>query len=156
VIPTDLFRYNTLVTGFKGTFSNCTNLTSIPVDVFRYNTLVTNFDFTFNQCVNLTTIPDNIFRDNINCLSFDGTFFNCRKLTLKSNIFGTSLTTRFLNQSIDFTKCFRINPFTGTIGAAPSLWTANYGTGTPTTNDCFLGHSTSSLTNYASIPPSWL
>ncbi len=60
------------------------------------------------------------------------------------------------SKSVNFTNCFRINPFTGTIGTAPSLWTANYGTGTPTTTDCFQGQSTSSLTNYTSIPAPWL
>ena len=41
-IPTDLFRYNTLVSeyGFYFTFYGCTGLTgSIPADLFRYNTL---------------------------------------------------------------------------------------------------------------------
>jgi hypothetical protein len=46
--------------------------------------------------------------------------------------------------------------FTGTQGTAPELWNAAYGTGTPTTTDCFQGQSTASLTNYASIPAPWL
>jgi hypothetical protein len=91
-------------------------------------------------------------------MSFYQTFYNCRKLTLNDQIFGPDLTTtRFLNQSVNFQECFRLNSsFTGTQGTAPELWTAAYGTGTPTTTDCFQGQSTSSLTNYASIPVAWL
>ena len=103
-------------------------------------------------------MPIDLFRYNFQCTGFRETFYLCSKLTLNDQIFGPDLaTTRFLNQSVNFTNCFRINSsFTGTQGTAPELWNAAYGTGTPTRTDCFQGHSVSSLTNYASIPAAWL
>jgi hypothetical protein len=93
----------------------------------------------------------------VNCTSFSNTFYNCYRMTLNNQIFGPNLSTRFLNQTVNFQNCFRLDfAFLGTQGTAPELWTANYGTGTPTTTDCFQGQSTSSLTNYASIPAPWL
>jgi hypothetical protein len=93
----------------------------------------------------------------VNCTSFYRTFFNCYNLTINDQIFGPSLSTRFLNQSVDFSECFALlNPFIGTQGTAPDIWSANYGTGTPITTGCFSGHSLASLSNYASIPAPWL
>lgn len=66
-------------------------------------------------------------------------------------------TTRFLNQSPDFTSCFERASFSGTQGTAPDLWNCSFGTGTPITTGCWAGagNSAASLTNYASIPAGW-
>ena len=113
-------------------FQNCSNLATLPVGLFRFNTGIT----TFNQC-----------------------FITCPKIQLNTQIFCLSgeTTTRFLNQSPNFNSCFNRASFTGTQGTAPDLWNYSYGTGTPTTTNCFAGagNSLTSLTNYASIPTAW-
>jgi hypothetical protein len=164
-IPVDIFKYNTAVSnnGFDTAFAGCTSLTTIPVDIFRYNTLLSSNGFynTFNGCSSLTTIPVNIFRYNILVVSsgFHQTFSNCNKLQLNRNIFFADgeESTRFLNQSPDFARCFQRSSFTGTQGTAPDLWACNYGTGTPVITQCFNGNGNSltSLDNYASIPANW-
>jgi hypothetical protein len=56
----------------------------------------------------------------------------------------------------NFTECFKlISAFTGTQGTAPDLWDCDFGTETPTTTNCFTGHSTDSVDNYADIPTAW-
>ena len=162
-IPTDLFRYNTQVSasGFQSTFQSCTNLTgSIPTDLFRYNTQVSanGFYTTFRSCTNLTgSIPTNLFRYNTQCTSFNSTFYLCPKLRQNANIFYADgeQSTRFLNQSVDFTNCFRVTLYTGDQGVAPDLWNCAFGTGTPIKTDCWRGHSVSTVSNFANIPAGW-
>ena len=162
-IPTDLFRYNTLVSGggFSYTFSNCSNLTgSIPTDLFRYNTQVSGggLDATFRSCPSLTgSIPTDLFRYNTQCTSFNSTFYLCPKLQQNANIFYADgeQSTRFLNQSVDFTNCFRVTSYTGDQGVAPDLWNCNFGTGTPIKTDCWQGHSVPTVSNFADIPADW-
>ena len=145
--------------GFHTTFQNCTGLTSLPDALFQYNVAVSMFGFntTFQNCTGLTSLPTDLFRYNIACTSFNNVFQNCNKLQLRSDIFfpAGGETTRFLNQSVDFTNAMSIGTFTGTQGTAPALWDCTYGTGTPTTTTCFTGHSLASVTNYASIPTAW-
>ena len=88
-IPTDLFRYNTLVlsNGFNATFYGCTGLTgAIPADLFRYNTLVSVSGFyrTFYGCTGLTgSIPVDLFRYNtqVSSSGFNSAFYSCTGLT---------------------------------------------------------------------------
>ena len=161
-IPTDLFRYNTQVStdGFGYTFFSCTNLTGIPADLFRYNTLVSTsgFAYTFYNCPGLTgSIPTDLFRYNTQCTSFNSTFYSCPKLQQNANIFYADgeQSTRFLNQSVDFTNCFRVTSYTGNQGVAPDLWNCAFGTGTPIKTDCWQGHSVSTVSNFADIPADW-
>ena len=162
-LPTDLFRYNTAVSaqGFYSTFCGCTGLTSIPTDLFRYNTAVSasGFSYTFYGCTGLTSLPTDLFRYNtaVSASGFSYTFYGCTKLQLNSTIFCASgdEDTRFLNQSPDFTSCFDIAIFSGTKGTAPALWDYDFGTGTPVTTDCFDGHSTTSVDNWADVPSAW-
>ena len=160
-IPTDLFRYNTLVSsnGFFQTFYNCLGLTgSIPTDLFRYNTQCTSFNATFYGCSNLSgSIPTDLFRYNTQCTSFNATFYLCPKLQQNANIFYADgeQATRFLNQSVDFTNCFRVTSYTGDQGVAPDLWNCAFGTGTPIKTDCWQGHSVSTVSNFADIPADW-
>jgi hypothetical protein len=136
-IPADLFRYNTAVStyGFRETFRDCTGLTgSIPVDLFRYNTLVSTSGFYL-------------------------TFYGCSNLQLSPYIFFApgEESTRFLNSPSNFQLCFyRTGAYTGDIGTAPALWDCDFGTETPVTTDCFDGHSTDTVDNFADIPAGWL
>lgn len=164
-IPNDLFRYNTLVTlsGFQYTFYGCNKITSIPVDLFRYNTIVSTDGFrgTFTGCSSLLSVPMYLFRYNllVDTRGFYETFYMCSKLQRNRNIFFADgeESTRFLNKSVDFYRCFYIVSFTGSQGEAPPLWNCSFGTGTPVTTGCFggAGNSSTSLSNYASIPAAW-
>jgi hypothetical protein len=160
-IPADLFRYNTAVSsnGFYNTFYNCTGITSIPADLFRYNIAVSTAGFrgAFWNCSNLTTAPALLFKYNTACTSFENVFLNCNKLQLRADLFFDTgeASTRFLNQSVNFNQAMRIGTFTGTQGTAPALWTCDFGSGTPTTTNCFTGQTTSSVTNHADIPTAW-
>ncbi len=163
-LPDDLFRYNTLVSssGFSATFTGCTGITTLPADLFRYNTLVSTSGFqeAFIDCTGLTTLPADLFRYNtlISDSGFVYTLYGCNKLQLRSDIFFRpgEESTRFLDQSPDFSSCFQLAAaFTGTQGTAPALWDCTYGTGTPVIADCFQGHSAASVDNYSAIPVAW-
>jgi hypothetical protein len=157
-VPADLFRYNTLVTTFKSVFDNCPSLINLPNSLFRYNTLVTTFGLCFSQCGPNLIIPQDLFWYNPLVTSFRYAF-QYGQATLNSTIFSPTgeTSSRFLNQSVDFYRCFITFDFNGTQGTAPELWNYNYGTGTPTSTQCFAGtgNSTLSLTNYTSIPIEW-
>ncbi|MFA5692531.1 MAG: hypothetical protein WC907_02845, partial [Acholeplasmataceae bacterium] len=80
-------------------------------------------------------------------------------LTLNSRIFyaGDGLITRFASPvpTQNFTECFKLTgPFTGVQGTAPAMWDYTFN-GTPTSTDCFEGHSAESVTNYYDIPKVW-
>ena len=159
-IPVDLFRYNTLVTTFDNAFYGYAGLTSLPVDLFRYNIAVTSFYITFNYCTNLATLPNDLFRYNTLATDFRGTFNGNNKIQANANVFSSVAgweSTRFLNQSPNFTNMFTRSSFTGTQGTAPDLWNCSFGSGTPVTAACFggAGNSITSLSNYASIPIAW-
>ena len=161
-IPADLFRYNTQVSdnGFEYTFYGCNGLTgAIPDDLFRYNTQVSTNGFyaTFYGCSNLTSAPDLLFAYCPLCTSFSFALQSCNKLQLPANLFSSAgdRGTRFLNQSVDFTSAMGIGTFTGTQGTAPDLWNYDFGTGTPTKTNCFMGHSSGSVSNFADIPAEW-
>jgi hypothetical protein len=158
-IPVDLFRYNTSVTTFNDCFRDNSGLTgSIPADLFRYNTLATNFASTFYFCSGLTgSIPADLFRYNTLATNFSYCFRYCTKLELSAWIFypDGAQSTRFATQTPDFSYCFNFTPGGGIPqGTAPDLWNCTY-TGTPTRTDCFQGHSSTSLSNWASIPVEW-
>ena len=162
-LPTDLFRYNTAVSssGFYRTFHGCTGLTSLPTDLFRYNTAVSSSGFyrTFHGCTGLTSLPTDLFRYNtaVSSSGFYRTFHGCTKLQLSPYIFFSAgeESTRFLNRVSNFQECFYLTSFSGSQGTAPALWNCDFGTGTPTKTDCFQGHSSSSLSNWANIPADW-
>ena len=164
-IPVDLFRYNTQVSGhgFYQTFNGCSELTGpIPADLFRYNTQVSSNGFyqTFYGCTNLTeSIPADLFRYNtqVSVAGFQSTFSGCTNLSLSSNIFGPpeEYGTRFLNKVSDFKYCFYNTGKTSPQGTAPPLWLYDFGTGTPVKTGCFLGQTSSTVTNFADIPANW-
>jgi hypothetical protein len=161
-IPVDLFRYNTLVAanGFYDTFRGCTGITLIPADIFRYNVNVSTdgFRYTFGSCTNVAILPALLFKYNVACTSFQEVFISCNKLQLRADMFFDTgeASTRFLDQSVNFTDAMRFSTtFAGSQGTAPALWGCTFGTGTPTTTNCFTGHSTSSVDNYGDIPTDW-
>lgn len=158
-VPVDLFRYNIVVGQFNDTFFGCTLLASIPVDLFRYNTIATNFYDTFFGCTSLTSVPTDLFRYNTLAINFMGTFYECTALQLNDFIFYVEggETTRFLNQSVNFTSCFSRTTLADTQGTAPDLWNCSFGTGTPTITGCFggAGNSPTSISNYGDIPVGW-
>ena len=148
------------IVNFRDTFRN-TAITSIPADLFRYNTLVSTLGFsaTFRSCSGLEVAPDGLFKYNTAADSWQGCFQNCTKLQLSQYMFydAGGETTRFLNQSPNFTSFVSRSSFSGTQGTAPALWDCSYGTGTPTSTSAFAGagNSTTSLTNYNDIPAGW-
>ena len=157
-MPADLFKFNTLVTSFDTLCSGCIRLTSVPADLFRYNTLVTTFQGVLGGC-NLTTVPANFFKYNTVCLDFSNALEVNNSLQLNANIFFANgeESTRFLNQSVNFTACMaQFNTYTGVQGVAPDLWACDFGTGTPNPSGCFIGATIDSVSNVADIPSNWL
>jgi predicted RNA binding protein with dsRBD fold (UPF0201 family) len=135
----------------------CTGLTTTPNDLFDYCTTTPTFRYTFGNCSNLTNIPS-----LNNCLAannFEYFAQGCTKLQIQENIFCApeDRGTRFLNLSVNFTSMFSRSSFSGSQGVAPPLWKFNFGTGTPTTTNCFsgAGNSATSLANYKNIPTAW-
>ena len=157
------FGKGTSFAGFKhlaSGFFGCSNLTTLGSDPIKPSgDGVTSFDSCFFDCTSLTSLPTDLFRYNTNATVFFACFYGCTSLTLRSDIFYPSggQSTRFLNQSINFSNCFNRSSFTGTQGTAPDLWNCNFGTGTPTRTACFggAGNSTTSISNYNDIPSEW-
>ena len=163
-IPAGLFDYQTELTenAFISTFQYCTSLPSIPTGIFDNQTLLTTGGFlsTFSDCPVLASYGAYLFKNNTNCTTFKSTFENCANLQIRPDTFygpGESAT-RFLNQSVDFSYCFKRSSFTGAQGAAPDIWVCDFGTGAPTKTSCFGGdgNSLASLDNYGSIEATWL
>ena len=158
-IPSGLLDTWTNVTNLNVFFQYCTSLVSIPSGLFDNCTNVTSMQGCFAYCNSLETISDNLCRLLTSCLNFSNMFYGCNKLQQNPTTFYAAgeQSTRFLNQSPDFESCFERNSFTGTQGTASDLWNCSFGTGTPTTTDCWAGagNSAASLTNYASIPSAW-
>lgn len=157
-IPDGLFDYTVSVTDLSYVFRN-TNITTVPEGLFDHVPSVTTFLSIFYGCSNLETTPSELFRFNTSCLNFSLSFYGCIKHQENIDLFyqAGEESTRFLNQDVDFTSCFERASFSGTQGTAPDLWNCSFGTGTPTTTNCWAGagNSASSLTNYASIPAGW-
>jgi len=158
-IPADLFRYNTSLGIAASLFDGCSSLTTVPADTFRYNTLLGSARIMFANCTSLETLPADLFRYNTRTDNHFKLFYNCPKLQLRADIFGTDYSNRFTYGAtgMDFRYTFQLTGgFTGTQGTAPDLWNFTYTDTSVSKTDCFDGHSTSSVDNYASIPAEWL
>jgi len=160
-IPTDFLRYVTSVTNMSFMLTSCAGLTgSIPTDFLRYVTSVTNLGYLLYGCSGLTDYSADLCRENVLCTDFSYMMYGCNAMQQRSDTFYRpgEEGTRFLNKSPNFSHCFDRASFTGVQGTAPDLWNCSYGTGTPTTTDCWngAGNSAASLTNYASIPGAWI
>jgi hypothetical protein len=158
-LPTDIFRYNTAVERFVSTFYYG-GVVSLPVDLFRYNTAVTTFQSVFSQCPNLETYEADLFRYNTNVTEWAYAMEYCPKLQVRSDTFFRpgEEGTRFLNRNSSLHTLFTRTTFTGIQGTAPALWDCDFGTGVVVSANCFsgAGNSATSLSNYASIPSSWI
>jgi hypothetical protein len=147
---------DTRIVTFRYCFVNCTRLAAIPVGLFDNNKSATSFYAVFYNCASLASVPVGLFKYNILATSFKNSFYSCSKLQLNSEIFCNTgeESTRFFNQSIDFTTCFSRASFTGIQGIAPDLWNYDFGSGTPTSTSCFRGdgNSLTSISNYGDIP----
>lgn len=160
-LPSGLLDNTTSLTTTQGMFMNCTGITgTIPAGFLDYITSVTNASYMFYGMTGITGYGADLCRTLTSCTDFSRFMRECTAMQLRADTFyqAGEEATRFLNQSVDFTECFDRNSFTGVQGTAPDLWNCTYGTGTPTTTDCWdgAGNSATSLTNYASIPGAWL
>jgi len=148
-------------TTFYETFRNCYLLAGLPDGFFDGCVKATSFHGTFIYCYSLATVPANLFANNVLVTNFISAFFDCKKLQLNTTIFYAEADrdTRFLNQTVTFSHTFyRSSAFIGTQGTAPDVWAYNFGTGTPTSTNCFAttgGNNLTSLDNYNSIPVAW-
>lgn len=158
-VPADLFQYNTLATNFYRTFYRSEVLASIPADLFKYNVNATNFMDTFYASA-IEAVPNDLFKYNVSATNFTGTFYGCEHLLINPYTFYSAggTVSRFLNQTVDFHDCFYRAAYAGTTyGTAPDLWNCDFGTGSPTTTNCFdgVGNDASSISNYGDIPSGW-
>ncbi len=157
-ISADLFDNCGAVTSLQYVFRACdiTSISSGALDVF---TSCTTIATCWYQNTNLTTVPANIFRTMTACTNFNNVLRDCIALQLRGDFFyqDGEQGTRFLDQSVNFANAFSRGSFTGTQGTAPDLWRCDYGTGTPSTLECFgfAGNSPTSLDNYKNVPVAW-
>jgi hypothetical protein len=86
-IPTDLFRYNTVVSNFRYAFGG-TAITATNGNLFAYNPSVTNMDYVFTNCTSLTFIHEDTFNTNngnVNAIvNFNYAFSGCSNDNLNS------------------------------------------------------------------------
>ena len=117
---------------------------------------MTNFDSCFYGCTSLTTLPTDLFRYNTAVTDFNSCFYGCTGLTLRSDIFGSDTASRFSGETVNFRGCFSRSSFSGTQGTAPALWDFKMSSRSKKTG-CFggAGNSSTSLSNYSSIPSEW-
>ena len=171
-IPEGLFDNCTEVTTFEGTFGYCYNLQAIPEGLFDKCTEVTNFANAFRD-TNITEIPEGLFDKCTKVVYFGATFKDCESLELVPiNLFDKCFvvkeftrSTLYQNSGGCFENCTNIHgesPYTVINldgvdtkvhlyerSLYPDLFTA------PTSyNDCF--YNCTGLTDYSSIPSSWL
>lgn len=144
-IPSDMFASSPNATIFTDCFSLNPSLTSVPSALFSSNTNANTFANCFLGCTTLTSIPSTIFDTNVNVLSFAGTFRNCTQLT---NVLQFTYNTLVTNFSNVYNMATVSNALTGT---APELWNR---TPTPLGTNAF--NNCTGLTNYGSIPSTWI
>jgi hypothetical protein len=146
------------LTSLGSTWLGCSALTSIPSGLLDSCSSVTSLNSTWYGCSELASIPEDLFQDLTSVTNFAYVFSLCNKLLVSPWIFYNDgeQSTRFLNQSVNFTSAFE-RAGTPPEGEAPDLWNCDFGTETPTTTDCFAGagNSADSLTNYKYIPVEW-
>lgn len=128
-INIDVFKENFNVTNFANCFRLCTSLTDIPQDLFKYNIINANFSYTFYGCSSLVDPKLNIFKYNLGVVDFSYAFGNCNRIKLEQTMFSdlADKATRFLNKSINFTRCFERSAM-GLIDLYMSYYTVYNGT----------------------------
>jgi hypothetical protein len=106
-IPATLFSNCTSAQTFRNAFSNCTNLESIPTDLFRYNTVMTDAAGMF-AATKISTLTANTFQYNPSITTVAGCFANLTSLTsVDEDLFNThsSLTNAIVDFSSVFSGC---------------------------------------------------
>lgn len=99
-IPADLFRLNTGIQYFKGTFQYC-NLASIPAGLFDTCTKPTTFEKCFANNYRLASIPAGLFDACTRAETFSYCFWNDVAIqSIPDNLF------KFNTAVTDFTGCF--------------------------------------------------
>lgn len=159
-VPVDLFddvKTNCTITAC---FS-VTKIKTLPAHLIDRLVDCTNASQFVNQCTELEYLPDLFFQYQTKVVNWRYLAYGNTKFKLNANLFcneATDIATRFAGlSSLDFTGAFSRLSYTGTEqGTAPQLWNYTY-TDTPTTTGCYsgAGNSTTSLSNYASIPSTW-
>lgn len=145
--------------GFGAAFVG-TAIQQVPLELLFSHPLASDMSYIYQGCAILKSIPDGHFSKQLNATSWHSSFLDALALVYSPYIFCSEAekSTRFLNQSVDFSNAFTRTLYTGSsIGAAPDLWNYNFGTGTPNKTAAFsgAGNSPTSLSNYADIPADW-
>ena len=136
-IPANLFKYTTEVTNFGGVFAECSSLQAIPEGLFDYNTKVTDFTRMFGSCKNLKSIPPGLFDKCTKITNFISAFYQC------TGLLGESPYTVIQVEGVETKVHLYERANYPDMFAAPS-----------SSNDCF--YKCTGLTDYSSIPSSWL
>ena len=151
------------VTTMVAIFKNCAGLSTVADGLFDNNPQLTSVSQIFMNCRKLEKLPRYIFKKLVNCYVFEQALRGDRSLKVSSDWFcdeATEMTTRFASYTnkVDFSNLlYRVTPqASSNNGTAPELWNYAYGAGV-TSSSCFTGNGNSSttLTNYSSIPSGW-
>jgi hypothetical protein len=156
-IPNNLIYNCVNVINLQQLFYLASGLTGrIPAGFLDRAVGIVTLSYAFASCGLLEGYDADLCRNVTSCTDFSFMMYGCNKMQQRSDTFYRpgEEATRFAGQTIDFTSCFRlIGAFTGSQGTAPDLWNATFG-GVTSTN-CWTGHSTSSVSNWAVIPSAW-
>ena len=86
-IPSNLFKYNTEVENFWGTFYSCEELKNIPRNLINNNSKIKYTGAMFAKCENLETIPiETINKVMSGLIDYVGMFYGCTKADNYNNI----------------------------------------------------------------------
>jgi len=158
-IPDGLLDNCVLLTIMTGCWYGCSGLTgSIPDGLLDNCPLITSIGSCWLGCNSLTgSIPDGLLDNCPLITTMAYCWFGCSGLQISPWIFYNDgqQSTRFLNQSVNFTNCFYNTGTATEHGVAPDLWNCDFGTGTPTLTDCWHGQDSTDLLNWKNIPVAW-
>lgn len=148
---------NMFESAFQGSWTfemNKPTFTNIE-DWFRNSTKLSRLDnlFYFNR--QLETMNDLCFENSgsdANSINFTSFLYGCSNLTVKSNMFGTGTTTRFVGRNANFSNSFRDITEADPKGTAPDLW--NWTFVPQASTNCFT-NGANGFANWAIIPSAW-
>lgn len=130
--------------------------TTIPGDLFVNCVDVTNAFALFASCSNIENIPNGLLKPLTLCTDYQYCFYNNINADINQYIFydDGEQSTRFLNQNVNFYRCFRTTS-TGGYGYVPDLWECDFGSGSASHGEWISGQSPATLANWYEIPPDW-
>ena len=86
-IPSNLFKYNTEVENFFGTFYSCEELKNIPRNLINNNSKIKDTRAMFAKCKNLETIPIEIINKVMSgSIDYGSMFYGCTKANNYNNL----------------------------------------------------------------------